>query len=276
MNKPNEDIRIGIIGCGNMGEAIARTIISAKVLPRANLYLYDIEGDKSRYLKKALNANHTHSAVEIVNSCNTVVIAVKPQDIDVLLKKTSSAVDKTKLIISIAAGVTIRRIKKFLPEGARIVRVMPNMAALVGKSISALCYGRFVTDEDKELAKKIFGALGDTVEVEESQMDAVTAISGSGPAYFFYMVEILQKCAVEMGIETSKAKRLAIKTLVGSAALLGNGEDEAKKLRERVTSKGGTTEAAFRVFDERGLAGIFREGITAAAKRAEELSGGGR
>ena len=153
---------------------------------------------------------------------------------------------------------------------------MPNMAALVKQGISVLCYDQCVTSQDKHLAREVFKTIGDVIEVLESHMDAVTAISGSGPAYFFYLTEILEKTAMDMGIDKETAKILAVKTVFGSALLLKDGQSSAEDLRKRVTSKGGTTEAAFKVFQDKKLADILREGIQRARERAKELSEGGK
>lgn len=265
---------IGIIGCGNMGEAIAKGIISAGIISPNYLYLYDTDKEKSNYLKERLKANITKSNEELVNDCNVILIAVKPQDIKELLSEIWHVLDSSKFVISIAAGVTIEKMTESLNEEVRIARVMPNIAALENKSISALCFNSFAATEDRDLAKNIFMSIGDVMEVEEVQMDAVTAISGSGPAYFFYLVEILEKCAIEMGIDKDKARLLAVKTAVGSVTLLQGSDLSAESLRKRVTSKGGTTEAAFKVFEEKRLDEILREGIKRAKERAKELSGG--
>lgn len=269
-----EDKKLGIIGCGNMGEAIARGVINCDVIYGLNLYLYDIDRDKSAFLKNALNANLSNSVEELVNNCNIILLAVKPQDIEDLLNEIKHMLDSSKLVLSIAAGVTIKRIKGLLMDEVRVVRIMPNMAAFVNKSISVLCYDDYATSEDKAFAKGIFMSIGDIVETEEPHMDAITAISGSGPAYFFYLTEILEKTAIQMGIGRNSAKQLAVKTALGSAELLKRGGSDAEELRKRVTSKGGTTEAAFRFFTEKKLGDVLQEGIKEAAKRAKELSEG--
>jgi len=266
------DDKIGIIGCGNMGEAIAKGIIYANVISGRELYFYDIDRNKSDYLKECLNANVTNSSEELVNDCNVILLAVKPVDVEDLLREIQHLLDSSKFVISIVAGITIGRMKKILSEEVRIVRVMPNMAVLANQGISALCYDDYVSGEDIDLAKKIFMSIGDIVEVEETHMDAVTAISGSGPAYFFYLTEMLEKTAISMGIDKEKARLLAVKTAFGSAVLLKDSNLTAEFLRKRVTSKGGTTEAAFQVFQDKKLGEILQEGIKAAKERAKKLS----
>jgi pyrroline-5-carboxylate reductase len=270
----NDNVKLGIIGCGNMGEAIARGIIASNVIYGGNLYFYDTDKGRADYLKASLNANTAGSSEELANTCGAILIAVKPQDIDGLLKEIGRLLDSSKLLISIAAGVTIERLRKFLNPEVRVARVMPNMAALVNQAVSAICHDSHAIFEDKDLVNKIFASIGSAIEVEEKYMDAVTAISGSGPAYFFYLAEILEKAALDMGIDKTKARQLAVKTALGSAELLKDSDAGAEKLRERVTSKGGTTEAAFQIFTEKKLGDILREGIKKAAERARKLSGG--
>lgn len=268
-----KDGKIGIIGCGNMGEAIAKGIAFSNLAGARDIYLYDIDKDKTRHMADYFNANVSRSAEELCNQCNRILLAVKPQDVEDALKEIWHVIDLSKLLISIAAGVTINKIKKHLKEEVRVIRVMPNMAALVNASISAMCSDTYATAEDKKFARNVFMCVGEVIEVEEGLMDAVTAVSGSGPAYFFYLAEILEKCAVEMGVEKEKARLLAVKTAVGSAMLLAGSADSAEALRRRVTSKGGTTEAAFRHFAEKKIEDILKGGIEAARDRAKELSG---
>ncbi len=267
------DIKIGILGCGNMGEAIAKGTIFSGLVNAGKLYLYDIDRDKAIQVKEYLDANLANSAEELCNECNVIILAIKPQDMGDALKEVWHVIDSSKLVVSIAAGVTISRIKKFIKEEVRVIRVMPNMAVFVSAGVSAIASDDYATKEDIKFIKQLFMAIGDVIEVEEALMDAVTAVSGNGPAYFFYLTEILERCAMEMGIEKEKARLLAVKTALGSALLLTDGEASAESLRKRVTSKGGTTEAAFRYFAEKGLEDVLKGGIEAARRRAKELSG---
>jgi pyrroline-5-carboxylate reductase len=266
------DGKIGILGCGNMGEAIAKGMIFSGLVSARNLYVYDVDRDKVARLRDYLDANTANTSEELANQCDIIILAIKPQDIDDALKEIQHVMDASKLLVSIAAGTSIQHIKKFLKEEIRIIRAMPNMAAFVSAGVTAICSDDYATDEDMKFVKQFFMAIGDVVEVKEDLMDAVTAISGSGPAYFFYLAEMLERCAIEMGIDNDKAKLLAVKTAVGSALLLLDGDASAEALRRRVTSKGGTTEAAFRYFAEKGLDDVIRGGLDAARKRAKELS----
>jgi len=267
------DIKIGILGCGNMGEAIAKGITFSGLVSAGDIYLYDIDREKTGRLKECLDANVASSSEELCSECNVILLAVKPQDIEEVLKEIGHLIDSSKLLISIAAGVTIKKIKRSLEEEVRVIRVMPNMAAFVHVSISAMSSDNYATADDKRLVKEMLISVGEVIEVEEGLMDAFTVIASSGLAYFFYLAEILEKCAIGMGIDKEKAKLLATKTALGSALLLTEGDADAETLRRRVTSKGGTTEAAFRYFSEKKLEDILKEGIEKARKRAKELSG---
>ncbi|MEA3305772.1 MAG: pyrroline-5-carboxylate reductase [Candidatus Omnitrophota bacterium] len=250
-------------------------IVFSGLIPAGNLYLYDIDKDKCSCLANTLNANAVNFPGELADFCAIILLAIKPQDFENARGKIREALDSSKLIISIVAGITLKQIVGRLKQGARAARVMPNMPCLVNQGVSALCYNNFTAPGDKEFVRKMFTSIGDIVEVDEGDMDAVTAVSGSGPAYFFYLTQVLEECAIDMGIDKEKAKLLAVKTAIGSAAILKDGGFGAKALRKHVTSKGGTTEAAFRVFVEKKLGSILKEGIRAAKKRAGELNKGG-
>jgi pyrroline-5-carboxylate reductase len=177
------------------------------------------------------------------------------------------------LVVSIAAGVTTGRIERELGGKVRVVRVMPNTPSLVGAGAAALAKGTHATDDDLAAAESIFGAVGISARVEEKLLDTVTAVSGSGPAYVFYVTEAMIKAGVAAGLDESLAKKLAVQTVYGAGKLLMESGEEPASLRRKVTSPGGTTEAALKVMSERKLEEIFAEAIKAAEKRSRELSG---
>ncbi len=266
--------KIGIIGCGNMGEAILKTLISNGIASGRDIFISDVDSAKLDRIKKHYNCDATFNNSRVAELSNVIIIAVKPQDMASVLSSIAGELSKKKLVISIAAGVTIKKISSIIGKDIPIVRVMPNMPALIGRGFSALTFSKRVDKSQARFARDIFGAIGDTVEVKEGQMDAITAISGSGPAYFFYLVELLIKNGVKLGLKREMAKDAAIKTALGSIELLSKiGEDPAV-LRKRVTSKGGTTEAAFKVFKRHKLDAIIEKGIRAAKMRSKKLSGG--
>ena len=264
-------MKVGIIGCGNMGSAIAKGILSKKILSFSNIYISDKDSSKTKELHKKFGIRIA-SSEDVVKKSDIIIIAVKPQDCKKLLKRISSEINTTKHIISVMAGITISRIECLLKKKVAITRAMPNMAALVGKSITCISYDKNV--KNKIITQKIFSSIGEILEIDEKKMDAVTAISGSGPAYFFYLAECLSDAAVNLGIRKEKALQLAVSTLVGSGALLDSFGLKPEALRKSVTSKRGTTEKAISVLKSNKIKDIMMKATKEAAKRAKELSKG--
>ena len=266
--------KIGIIGCGNMGEAILRGIISNRLVQPKDIMVSDVDSAKLDSIKKAYKANVTFNNSIVVKSSDAIIMAVKPQDMKAALLDISEFLGKEKILISIAAGFTIKKIVSIIGKKKPVVRVMPNMPALIKEGFTAISFSKDVGKKEADLAKKVFSCLGETAEVKEKDLDAITAISGSGPAYFFYIVETLIKAGKELGLTQDTARKAAIKTALGSCMLLSRSTEDPSMLRKKVTSKGGTTEAAFKVFNKEGLGRAMRDGIKAAKKRSKELSGG--
>ena len=264
-------MRLGIIGCGNMGSALARGIVSKKVLPFNAIYISDKEQQKTKELYKKFGIRVATNE-EIAKKCNFIIIAVKPQDSKKVLTSISGALDLSKHLISVMAGVTISRIESLVKKKIVLTRAMPSMTALAGKSITCVSHNKMV--KRKSEVNKIFSSIGEVVEIEEKHMDAVTAVSGSGPAYFFYLAECLAEAGVKLGIKKEKAMQLAAATLVGSGALLEYTSLAPEALRSRVTSKKGTTEAALRVLKSTMFREIVNKAVRAAAGRSKELSKG--
>ena len=199
-----------------------------------------------------------------------VLLSVKPQTMWAALDSIAAALPSEAVIISIAAGVPTRVIESRLGPSARVVRAMPNTPMLVGQGIVALAPGSLATANDLAIAERLFSATAQVVRVPENLMDAVTAVSGSGPAYIFYLVEQMTQAAIELGLAPEIAKKLATATAAGAGAMLLGGEEPAE-LRKRVTSPGGTTQAAVELMESRGLGKIVRDAIAAAEKRGNEL-----
>lgn len=252
---------IGIVGAGNMGSAIASRI-GKKVL------ISDISLTRLRALKgRALPARDN---IDLVKRSDVIVLAVKPQDIKTVLDAIRPFV-RGRLIISIAAGVKTALIEKALGR-VRVVRVMPNMPALVGKGISAIAAGRFAGRKDMTIARRIFSRLGDVIEIKESLMDAVTAVSGSGPAYYFLFTDLLEKAGIKAGLKKELAGKLALATFVGAAEAARLSDISMRDFVKKVASKGGTTEAALKVFRKKGLERAVELAVTAACARSYSLS----
>lgn len=258
--------KIGIIGGGNMGTAIAAGI-------RNNNTLFICEPDKKKqaYLKRKL-AVRTYNIETVVDRSKFIILAVKPQDFGAVLKEIHRHLKKEKLFISIAAGISTAYIEKKVGRNARVVRCMPNLPVQVGLGVSGLCRGKTAKKTDLEQARRIFNCVGQTVVVEEKLMDAVTAVSGSGPAYVYLFMECFVKAAMALGLKKEKAVNLVVQTMNGSLLLLEKSREDPEILRKKVTSKGGTTQAALEIFTQRKFDKIFKEALFAARKRAKQLS----
>ena len=254
---------VGIIGFGNMGSSIAQGLKS-----KYPLFVFDKDKNKT---KAAQGIKITDSLVDLAVQSDILLLAVKPQDFDGVLTELK---DKTagKLIISIAAGITTSYIEKLLPQ-AKVIRAMPNMPVVIGEGITALVRGSFADDKDLKIASRIFAIFGPAVTIEKEEfINAVTAISGSGPAYLFYFVMAILEAAKELNLDKDTANKLVYHTIVGSMNLLNKENFDAIGLIGKVASKGGTTEAALKIFDESKLNKIILNAIMAAYKRAGELS----
>lgn len=251
------NIKIAIIGIGNMGQAIVSGLLKHKVVARKNLYLSNSSEDNKR----------------VAENSDIIILAVKPQQINQVLLRIKDVVSTKQLIISIAAGVKINTIKKLLNRNQPIIRVMPNICAVIGKSISVWFKSKEVSKIQIKKAKIILGCLGQEVYIRrESDLDKITAISGSGPAYVFYLEELLEEFAIKRGFNKDIATKLARQTIIGSAYLLESTDKSATSLRSEVTSKGGTTEAAFKEFAKLGLDKVFLKGLAAAYQRSKQLN----
>ena len=255
--------KIGIIGCGNMGSAIIKQ--------NRDLIIFDKDIRKLKVLKNRYHVRAAFDNQELAKNSSVIIIATKPQNIDEVLDEIRPVITN-QLIISIAAGFSTKYIEERFGKKARIVRVMPNIASQVKRGISAICKGRFARNSDLLFAERIFKNLGKVVRVKENHLDAFTAVAGSGPAYFFYFIEALSSSGKKLGFSEKEMIDFVKEVAIGSLKLLDETGLSAKELRERVTSKGGTTEAALNVFKHEKFNEIIRKAVLKAAKRAQELS----
>jgi len=268
------NMTIAFIGAGNMAEALIRGVLSAKTATPEQITATDVRADRLEQLHRAYGIHTSTDNAKAAAKADIIVLAVKPQQMTAVLKGSGFTVQGSQLVISIAAGVPTGRIERELGGEPRVVRTMPNTPALVGAGAAVLCKGRFATEDDLVTAETILKAVGIVVRVEEKDLDAVTALSGSGPAYIFYMAEAMIAAGVEAGLPADVARRLAVQTVFGAGALLAASGEPTEQLRNKVTSPGGTTEAALKVMRECGFAKIVAEAMQAAARRSRELSGG--
>jgi pyrroline-5-carboxylate reductase len=285
--------RIAIIGGGSIGEALLSGLLRAGRQVK-DLVVAERVPERAKYLADTYSVLVTSSLADAVEHATFVVVAVKPADVESLMgdlaRAAAAAEDDSaeQVFVTVAAGITITYFESKLPAGTPVVRAMPNAAAVVGAGVTALAKGRFVTAPQLEVVSALFDAVGGVLTVPESQMDAVTALSGSGPAYFFLMVEALVDAGVAAGLSRDVATDLAAQTMAGSAALLlerldkerGPADNEAlgkqvdataAQLRATVTSPGGTTAAALRELERGGLRAAVDAAVQAAKKRSEQL-----
>ena len=270
MKKNALDKKIGFIGAGNMAEALVSGLIKSGISHKI-IFVSDIDEKRLKYFSKKYKVNKISNNILVVKNADVVVLAVKPYQIDDVLKETGGFFNKKKVLISIAAGTRIRKIEKYLGK-VPVVRSMPNTPALIGKGAFAVSSGSYATTKHLKTAESLLGTCGIVIRFPETKIDAVTAVSGSGPAYLFYIAEIMRKTAQKMGLDKETAKKLVNQTLLGSSKMLVELKDEPDALRAKVTSKGGTTQAALDVLTKRKFAGIFEEAIFAAMKRSKKIS----
>ena len=263
--------RIAILGAGVMGETLLSAILGAGH-PAADLVISEKREERAAELRETYGVTVTGNA-EAVHDADVVLLVVKPQDIPALLKEIADSVRPEATVVSLAAGITIDTMTSMLPDGIAVIRAMPNTPALVGEGMFGISPGPGVSDEQVAAVAELLESGGKVVVVDESKQDAVTAVSGSGPAYVFYLAEAMIAGGVDAGLDEDTARTLTAQTLVGAAKLLSESDETAEELRRRVTSPNGTTHAAITTFDDRGVKDGLVAGVTAAAARSAELAG---
>ena len=264
--------KTAIFGAGVMGEALLTGLLRGR-LSQDDLVITEKRPDRAEVLRATYGVT-VSSNVAAAEAASTLLLVVKPQDMSALLAEISPHIAGDCLVISVAAGITTAFLESQLPEGSAVVRVMPNTPALVDEGMSAISPGRHCDEEHLARAEEILSAVGRVVRVPESQQDAVTAISGSGPAYIFYIVEAMVEAGVLLGIPRATATELAVQTLYGSAKMLRETGEHPTVLRENVTSPAGTTAAALRELDDHKVRAAFLRAMEAARDRSSELASG--
>jgi len=264
---------LGFIGAGNMAEAIARGVIGAGVFQPSQVLAADPSAERLDLFRNELGIRTTDDNAAVAERCRIVLLCVKPQQMADVLQQIRPAANPQALFISIAAGISSRFFEEALDASRqpRVIRVMPNTPMLVGAGMVAAAAGRWATADDLAAARQIFQSAADVMELDESLMDAVTAVSGSGPAYFFFLVEQMIQAGVKLGLSADQARQLASQTALGAARMLTSSRDTPDELRRKVTSPGGTTQAAITHLQENHWPQITVEAILAAAKRSAEL-----
>ena len=270
---PHQLMKIAVLGAGNMGLSFSKSFLKYELIKPENLHLVTRKKEKVNKISR----NFPGSKVSVFSDLKTieadlVIIAVKPQDFQFVAENISFQFKENQMVLSIMAGIKIEKIQKFLNH-KKVVRAMPNSPTLLGMGITGYTAAEGISFPDLMQIERFLNSTGRSVYLEdENLLDGVTALSGSGPAYFYYIVDAMIKAGTEMGIEENLAKLFVKQTMLGAYHLINNSEKSLEELIEDVASKGGTTEAALKVFDENELKETLRKGILAAEKRSKELS----
>jgi pyrroline-5-carboxylate reductase len=262
---------IGFLGTGNMAEALVKGLRAADVVDASNIYGSDPRRERCEELKQRYGIHTTVHNVDVVRHAAIVILSVKPQILTAVLDEVAPHIKPTALVISIAAGTPLSAIERHLPATVRVVRTMPNTPALVGVGATAIAAGSHATEDDLTIARHIFDAVGRTVVLEEGQLDAVTGLSGSGPAYVFLIIEALSDAGVKMGLSRYNAQALAAQTVLGAAKLLIETNGHPGQLKDMVTSPGGTAIAGLHTLEAGGLRTTLINAVEAATRRSREL-----
>jgi pyrroline-5-carboxylate reductase len=263
--------RVAILGTGNMGSAIIRGLLAAKTVAEAHVWASDRDSSKLEELRQTYGISVTTSNTDAVRACKLIVLAVKPQIIGAVLAEIAPHVTAEHVIVSIAAGVTLSTLEGALRGVPHVIRSMPNTPAVALAAVTALAKGTLATPVDLAQARRLFESIGRVVEIEEPLIDAVTGLSGSGPAYVLLAIEALADGGVRMGLPRPTAQLLAAQTVFGTAKMVLESGEHPARLRDAVTSPGGTTIAGLCALEAHAVRSGFIEAVTAATHRSVEL-----
>lgn len=275
MTRPSTDAmkgkRLGFLGGGNMAAALVKGLLHAHVLPPADVLVSDVKPERLAWLRETHGVTTTTDNHELVAKCDVVVLAVKPQVIDKVLDAVGKDVKPHQLVVSVAAGVPVAAMEARLPDGAHVVRTMPNTPATVDAGATAVAPGTHATEADLDVARALFAAVGRVVTLDETLLDAVTGLSGSGPAYVMLMIEALADGGVKVGLHRDTALLLAAQTVYGSAKLLLETGEHPGRLKDMVTSPGGTAIAGLHTLESGALRKTLIDAVETATLRAAAL-----
>ena len=267
--------KLGFIGGGNMTEALLKGLLASSSVGPKDILVSDLLSDRLEYLNKEYKVKITDDSRKLVQKSDILILAVKPQVVGKVLESISDVVDKHKIIISVAAGISINFIEDILDREGKnkisVIRTMPNTPALVQEGATAICGGGHSSKLDIKIAHHIFKAIGQTVAIEETHMDAVTGLSGSGPAYIFMIIEALSDAGVKVGLSREVSNILTIQTILGSAKLARDGGKHPGELKDMVTSPGGTTISGLHMLEEGGVRTALMNAVERATQRSREL-----
>lgn len=263
---------IGIIGAGNMGEALIKGLLRSNLVRSYEVIASARSASRLKHLEKIYGIHTTRNNLQLTAACNTIILAIKPQDMSAVCKEIGRTLTKDHLVISIAAGIDFAHLRKLVGSKPRLIRVMPNLPAVIDLGVSAIYCGPRMPERYRRFAHQVFQAVGQTVDVrEEHFMDVITGLSGTGPAYFFAMMEALVKAGLRLGLTSQMSKLLTLHTAVGAAEMALQTGVSPKELRRQVTSKKGTTWAAMKVFKRSRFWKTVEDAVRVATKRARQL-----
>ncbi|MHA1320571.1 MAG: pyrroline-5-carboxylate reductase [Promethearchaeota archaeon] len=263
---------LGIIGVGKIGSAILKRLISTNTLNKDNIIIFDIDDDKRNKLSEQCKVESAENNEELAKSSKFILIAVIPQVIDTVLKEIGPIITNEQVIISIAAGVSFNHINKIVNPSVGLIRIMTNTPALIGAAATAIAHNENIKDNQLDFVKEIFNAVGMVVELEERHLDAVTGLSGSGPAYMFIIIEALADGGVKMGLPRAIALKLAAQTLLGSAKLLLETNIHPAALKDMVATPGGTTITAIHELESAKIRATLIRAVEAATLKSKSLN----
>ena len=263
---------LGIIGVGKIGSAILKRLISTNTLDKDNIIIFDIDDDKRNKLSEQCKVESAENNEELAKSSKFILIAVIPQVIDTVLKEIGPIITNEQVIISIAAGVSFNHINKIVNPSVGLIRIMTNTPALIGAAATAIAHNENIKDDQLDFVKEIFNAVGMVVELEERHLDAVTGLSGSGPAYMFIIIEALADGGVKMGLPRAIALKLAAQTLLGSAKLLLETNIHPAALKDMVATPGGTTITAIHELESAKIRATLIRAVEAATLKSKSLN----
>ena len=266
--------KIGVIGAGKIGSAIARGIIRAGLVNKESVMSSDVSDELRQAIARDLDIKVTPDNGALCDFAEITILAVKPQIVDAVARAIAKKLGKSKLLISVAAGVSLGRIETHLEPGARVVRVMPNIPCVVGAGAAGFAGGSHATATDLEKVGAILNSFGVGLAVEEKYLDAVTGLSGSGPAYVFLFMEALADGGVQVGLSRDVALKLAMQTVYGAARMALESNKHLSELKDEVTSPGGTTIAGLYAMEQNGFRGTVMKAVVSATRRSQELGKG--
>ncbi|MBI2083090.1 MAG: pyrroline-5-carboxylate reductase [Deltaproteobacteria bacterium] len=267
-------IKLGFIGCGNMGQALVTALIKKKIFKGSEIGATTLHPEKKRLLRKKYKIQLFDTNAELAQSAPLILLAVKPQQMKEVLQEIAAVITPRHLVITIAAGLDTLFYLRFLPKGTRLIRAMPNTPSLLGMGATGLFSAPSAKKSDRQLALKIFSAVGKALFIpQEEWLDIVTALSGAGPAFVYHFIDSMIKGATQLGLPEEIARPLFLETVKGAVEMIRSVKEPIDVLISRVASKGGTTEAGLNLMREKGFAEILRQTVEAATNRAKELRG---